>query len=54
MMLKEMKCELGTLYPVKLNLNYKGHTELSTQETSGNNDAIITCRVLPEESMTVE
>lgn len=31
-----MKCDLGTLYPVKLNVNFKGHTELSVCKTSGN------------------
>lgn len=37
MMLKERKCEI--LYPAKPNLNYKGHTELSTCEASRNSVA---------------
>lgn len=32
----KMKCDLGTLYPVKLNVNFKGHTGLSMCKTSGN------------------
>ena len=31
-----MKCGLGTLYAVKLNVNFKGHTGLSMCKTSGN------------------